>query len=35
MKAHFVDFVFHPKFVVVVTDVNAIIKILIANVACN
>jgi hypothetical protein len=35
MKAYFVDFFFHPKFVVVCDLSNATIKILVANVACN
>jgi hypothetical protein len=35
MKAYFIDFFFHPKFVVVCDLCNVIIKILVANVACN
>jgi hypothetical protein len=40
MKVYFVDFFFHPKFVVIYDYCecelsNMIIKILVANVACN
>ncbi len=40
MKGYFVDFFFHPKFIVVYNECqcdlsNTTMKILIANVACN